>query len=510
MRTLLPSPSAIAALGLFALSAFAGLARAGGGDGIVTHGATMAPDLTRTTFSFDNENRRMSDSTFFGADSGGFGYIGQGSYPLSNTLGRPHVVYQLSPAALDGRIRVRVNPSGEARPPQLYLMTRLSGSGQTGLGVWFDADATSNAGQAFVDTFATNFNDGAQYTSNNTPTRAVDEPYWLEIVSSADAITARVLDDDGTSVLTTLAGSLQRSQTTTPGFGLLMRGLSQCCGPSSGYSGSFDDLSFMSLSRGSDANTDGKPDLYWRDPASGNVYQWVMDGVDITSFRWSGNLPGSQWRFVGAGNINNVGASDAVWQDDTTGAVYFWGLSNDGTIGSWAFLGSPRSAWRASAIADLNYDSLGDIVFRNQETGENVVWFLRNGAITGFEFLPTVIDQRYQIVGAADLDWDGQNDLLWSYEFVRGAEVAPDEDLVYAWMLNRTRGIEQFRYLGSVPAEWRYVGAGDFDRDRSDNDLIWHNRLTGSVGMWSMQNASIASFGIVRNVGTSIAWEGGN
>jgi hypothetical protein len=494
------------------LAATAGFAQ---GDGIFTFGGVSTPSATQTLFSLDNNGQFLNSGTIGSSTSGGlnpYALLGQSSVPLAGSNGRPHIVYEITPAALDGRIRVRVNPSRSATPPEVYLCTRLDGNAQTGYGVAYDPDALTTSGLARVDYFGNSYNSSTEFTNNIAVLRDQDASYWIEIISTADAISANILDENGTTLLTTstMAGSLNRSQTARYGYGLLIRGANECCGNSTPFTASFDDLSFMSLSRGSDANNDGKPDLYWRDAGSGNVYQWLMNGTSVSTFRWSGNLPGSQWRFVGAGNVDNVNASDVVWQDDTTGAVYYWALTNGGTIGAWSYIGSPGTAWRASAVADLNYDSLSDIVFRNQETGENVVWFMQAGAITGFEFLPTVADQRYQIIGAADLDWNGQNDLLWSFEFVRGNEVTPDTDLVYAWLLNRTRGIDQFRYLGAITTDWSYVGAGDFDADRRDNDLIWHNRNSGSVAAWYMQSASISSFGVINNVGTTTAWRGGN
>jgi hypothetical protein len=199
-----------------------------------------------------------------------------------------------------------------------------------------------------------------------------------------------------------------------------------------------------------------------------------------------------------------------VWQNTTTGAVYYWALATDGTIANWAYIGGPGTNWKASAVVDLNYDSLSDIVFRNTTTGENAVWFLSQGSVSGFEFLPTVADQKYQIIGACDLNWDGQNDLLWSFEFVRSNEVTPDTDLVYAWMLGRNRSVDQFRYLGAITTDWSYVGAGDFDADRRDNDLVWHNRLSGSVGAWYMQGASISTWGVFNQINPGTPWVGGN
>jgi hypothetical protein len=480
------------------------------GDGIFTFGEQGTPSTPVSTFSYNNVGQAFDPSTFTLANGQGFGFFGQPSQTLTSEPGRPHIVYQLTPAALDGRIRVRVNPSRAATPPQVYLCTRLDGAAQTTYGVQWDPDALTTGGLAVLDRFNNSYNAALVFTNNPTPLGTADAAYWLELVSSADALYAYVLDDNGTTVLATLAGSLQRSQTTRPGYGLLIRGENECCGASSGFVATVDDLSFMSLSRGSDANNDGKPDLYWRDASSGNVYQWLLNGTTITTFRWSQNLPGAQWRLVGAGNVDNQGASDLIWQDDITGAIFSWALQTDGSLASWAYVGGPGTAWRASAVADFNHDSFSDIAFRNTTTGENAIWFLRGGAITGFELLPTVADQRYSIIGACDMNYDGQNDLLWNFAFLRNDPVTPDTDLVSTWLLSRTRTINQFRYLGAKDAQWTYLGAGDFDADRSDNDLMWHNTSTGDIGMWRTSNANVTGWQPLLNIGTSTPWRGGN
>jgi hypothetical protein len=483
------------------------------GDGIFTFGGPSTPSVPQQLFAFDTDGQALNSGTIGSATSGGlnsFATLSLASVPLSSNTGRPHIVFQLTPAALDGRIRVRVNPARSATPPEVYLCTRLDGAAQATLATNYDPEVQLGNGFSRLDRFNNSFNAATGFTSGFATLRADDAAYWLEFVSTADSLTAYAIDENGTTVLSTLAGSLNRSQTSRPGYGLLIRGENECCGSSTAFTASFDDLSFMSLSRGSDANNDGKTDLYWREVNTGNVYQWLMNGTSVSSFRWSGNLLGDQWKFVGAGNIDNVNASDVVWQNTTTGAVYYWALATDGTIANWAYIGGPGTNWKASAVVDLNYDSLSDIVFRNTTTGENAVWFLSQGSVSGFEFLPTVADQKYQIIGACDLNWDGQNDLLWSFEFVRSNEVTPDTDLVYAWMLGRNRSVDQFRYLGAITTDWSYVGAGDFDADRRDNDLVWHNRLSGSVGAWYMQGASISTWGVFNQINPGTPWVGGN
>jgi hypothetical protein len=263
---------------------------------------------------------------------------------------------------------------------------------------------------------------------------------------------------------------------------------------------SLDDISIMSLSRGTDCDNSGSPDIFWRNPSTGQTYQWLMNQTTVQGFRPVGTFPGN-WRMVGAGNIDNQGASDLVMQDTVTGDVRAWLYNADGSLVARRWLGNPGTAWRASAVADFNYDAMSDIVFRNSD-GSNALWTINSsGTLESVQSLPYVGDSAWTIIGAADFNFDGQNDLLWS----RHGEVVQ-------WLMEPTPLTPIFiRYMGFAPTDWSLVAAGDFDADGIDNDLVWHNTETGDVGIWRVgdSNAVDAWIGLT-NIGTDTPWQGAN
>ena len=129
---------------------------------------------------------------------------------------------------------------------------------------------------------------------------------------------------------------------------------------------------------GIDFNADGKSDILWQLPSTGDLWMWFMNGT-----AWAGQAqisPPTAWRVPGAADLNGDGKPDILWQHPSTGELWVWFMN--GT--SWAGQAqvSPATAWRVAGTGDFNGDGKPDILWQHPATGELWVWYM-NGATWG-------------------------------------------------------------------------------------------------------------------------------
>ena len=114
------------------------------------------------------------------------------------------------------------------------------------------------------------------------------------------------------------------------------------------------------------------------------------------------------------GDMDGSGVSDLFWFNPTTSQFAYWLMDTDSSgavarVGSRTFNITP--GYFVGAIGDLNGDGLADVVFTSNN--DDLYLWTNNGA-GGFtskklESYPA----GWLLVGAGDIDGDGQDDLLW-------------------------------------------------------------------------------------------------
>ena len=193
---------------------------------------------------------------------------------------------------------------------------------------------------------------------------------------------------------------------------------------------------------------------------------------------YAGTQSGIYSTSVDAGNTTSYTFSGL-----TTGQVYYFTVrayDADGALSDPAgeIVGQPLAPPRVPATQDFLHDGWPDLVWQRTD-GSIQVWQMWRTILSSVgAFTPARADDpRWQIVGIADFDRNGQVDLLWQHSASGSLAV---------WLMDGL-SIRDGRLLTpSTPGDsaWHVAAVRDFDRDGYP-DLLWE-RTDGWLAIWFM------------------------
>lgn len=232
----------------------------------------------------------------------------------------------------------------------------------------------------------------------------------------------------------------------------------------------------------SDMNGDGQADLLF-EHTNGQLYVWYLTGHTLSrSEPLSPGAVNPVWRVVSRDDFNGDQKADLLWQNTATGQVYLWYLDGATMIDDAWVLTDP-SAWQVATTADFNGDGKPDILWQQPATGQLVVW-LMNGAtlIRSTTLTPAQWDPNWRVAGAADLNRDGQADLIWQNR-ATGA-------LAYWLMRGLTAATIANFTPGTTNVLWEIRAVADFNRD-GQPDLLFQHATTGQMYVWYLTGTTM-------------------
>ncbi len=257
-------------------------------------------------------------------------------------------------------------------------------------------------------------------------------------------------------------------------------------------------------------NGDNFSDMLWRN-ASGALSNWTMNGATIagsSSVTSQGNAvaPDASWKIVGTSDFNNDGKTDVLWRQDS-GALALW-LMNGSTIASSNTITyhgnaiSPDASWSIAGTADLNGDGNADLLWR-QVSGAVALWTMNGASVSSsnpltYQSQALAPDASWSIGGVGDFDSDGSADLLWRQ--TSGA--------LAIWDINgaTVSSSNTVTYQGNAiapDASWSVAGIGDFNRD-GNADILWR-QSSGVLSIWQMNGSAVQSSASITYQGNVIA-----
>jgi uncharacterized protein (DUF2141 family) len=240
-----------------------------------------------------------------------------------------------------------------------------------------------------------------------------------------------------------------------------------------------------------DFNDDGKPDLLWHNQVSGDLKVWLLDRGTMTadSPLSPDGVADTKWQVRGLADFNGDGHGDILWQNQQTGDLRAW-LMNETTLVSTVDLapkGFSGFAWQIRGLADFNGDGKPDILWHHQKTGTLYVWLMDGTtAVSGVYLTPgSNPDTSWQIAGMGDFNGDGKADILWRHKRTG--------DLL-VWFMNGTSQIGTASLTPSRLADsrWQIVRVADLNDD-GNVDILLQNRETGDLVVWYMNGTTMVS-----------------
>lgn len=138
----------------------------------------------------------------------------------------------------------------------------------------------------------------------------------------------------------------------------------------------------------------------------------------------------------------------------------------------------PDLAWRLAAVADVDGDGQRDLIWRHDALGLVRAWLMHGPTRMATLDLGIEPDTDWTIAGAGDFDRNGSDDLVWHHRVFGDVRV---------WLLDGSKP-PMSRILGTEPdVDWAVAGAGDVDADRHV-DVLWRHRRSGSMRVWLMND----------------------
>jgi hypothetical protein len=188
-----------------------------------------------------------------------------------------------------------------------------------------------------------------------------------------------------------------------------------------------------------------------------------------------------------AGDFDGDGNPDLLWHNPKTGQLKAW-LLDHGTLKADPDItpdGPADAGWQVRGVADLNGDGQSDILWRHQRTGALRVWLMNQTALVDdVELTQRRVGRGWQIGGVADFNGDGKPDILW-HDARRGSLVV--------WLMDGTTAVGETILApeGSTEAGWRINGLADFDGD-GQADILWRHEQTGALRVWLVKGGKAA------------------
>jgi hypothetical protein len=87
------------------------------------------------------------------------------------------------------------------------------------------------------------------------------------------------------------------------------------------------------------------------------------------------------WRPISAGDNNGDGKADLLWYNPVSGQTVIWHMNGFTPIGSAVVFTDAPGGWRPVRFADFNGDGRSDILWLHQANSQVAIW-LMNGFTT--------------------------------------------------------------------------------------------------------------------------------
>ncbi|MSU60946.1 MAG: VCBS repeat-containing protein, partial [Pedosphaera sp.] len=249
-----------------------------------------------------------------------------------------------------------------------------------------------------------------------------------------------------------------------------------------------------------DFDADGKSDILFQDN-DGYLAVWAMNGITLKSanFLTPSNIGDTNYRIAGTGDFNRDGQEDILFQH------------KDGTLAVWYMNGSTQTGaevlnpsnpgdknWQVAGVADIDKDGNADLVFQHTD-GTLAVWYM-NGINLTSAALPTPStpgDKNWRVVGLGDFNADGKQDIAFQHT----------DGTLAVWYMNGAALTQATLTSPSNPGDskWRVIGVADRNGDGKVDLLFQHTDY--SVAVWNMNGITLTSAQLLSPSNSGATWK---
>jgi hypothetical protein len=171
--------------------------------------------------------------------------------------------------------------------------------------------------------------------------------------------------------------------------------------------------------------------------------------------------------------------SNIWWRSPSTAQAAVWQMNGTKIAGA-SIYDQIGAEWQVAGVADLNADGEDDVLWRNTSNGYVGYWLIKAGQLlSGDISFSSPIPLDWQISAVKDFSGDGQADIVWHNA---------QQGLIAVWALSG--GKYQSGSMYAVGAGWKVSGTGDFDGD-TRTDIVFQNSNSGDVVIWQMNGTAI-------------------
>ena len=249
-----------------------------------------------------------------------------------------------------------------------------------------------------------------------------------------------------------------------------------------------------------DFDADGKSDILFQD-SDGYLAVWAMNGVTLksASFLTPSNIGVTNYRIAGTGDFNHDDQEDILFQHKD-GALAVWYMSGTSQTGAEALNPSNPGDknWQVVGVADINKDGNADLVLQHTDV-TLAVWYMKGINLTTAALLTpsTPGDKNWRVVGLGDFNGDGNQDLAFQHT----------DGTLAVWYMNGAALTQATLLTPSNPGDskWRVIGVADRNGDGKVDLLFQHTDY--SVAVWNMNGITLTSAQLLSPSNSGATWK---
>ncbi|WP_293052602.1 MULTISPECIES: Calx-beta domain-containing protein, partial [unclassified Moorena] len=189
------------------------------------------------------------------------------------------------------------------------------------------------------------------------------------------------------------------------------------------------------LTEFADFNGDLKDDILAYKPDTGELAILTIDGETLVNqgiIERNGQplliTEDSGWQIEGSGNFSGGDQHQILWREQNTGEVGIWEIDGNELVDAASVtrddqlvLAPSSTGWQIEGVADFSGDGQEQILWYNSDNGYIATWQMSNkelvqGNIITRDGQPLSIlpSDEWTIQGVADVNQDGQYDIVWN------------------------------------------------------------------------------------------------